>query len=82
MTPEFTIRTQAIGDGVVLLEVMKRMGLPEILDGNRARHWLHQGMTRGWVATIWLAHILTQGDHRKVVVREWVEEMKETLERV
>ena len=31
MTPEFTIRTQAIGEGVVLLEVMKRMGLPEIL---------------------------------------------------
>ena len=82
MTPEFTIRTEAIGDGVLLLEAMKRMGLPEIVDGNLGKHWLHQGMTRGWVATIWLAHILTQGDHRKVVVREWVEEMKETLERV
>jgi len=32
------------------------------------------------VATIWLAHIVSQGDHRKLTVRDWVRQAHTTLE--
>ena len=61
---------------------MMRLELPAILDRHLPRHWLQQGLSWGWVATIWLAHILSQGDHRKLPVRAWVHQTHETLERV
>jgi transposase len=33
------------------------------------------------VATIWLAHIISQGDHRKLTVRDWVRQAQHSLER-
>ena len=32
------------------------------------------------MATIWLAHIVSQGDHRKLTVRDWVRQAHNTLE--
>jgi transposase len=46
------------------------------------RHWLQQGLSWGWTATIWLAHIISQGDHRKLTVRDWVRQAHRTLEQV
>lgn len=46
------------------------------------RHWKQQGLDWGWVIVIWLAYIVSQGDHRKVVVREWVEQRRRMLEEV
>ena len=43
---------------------------------------MQQGLSWGWIATIWLAHILSQGDHRKLTVRDWVRQAHETLEAV
>jgi transposase len=34
------------------------------------------------VTTIWLAHIILQGDHRKLTVRTWVRQTHTTLEKV
>jgi hypothetical protein len=64
MNPEITITTERIDDFPLLLETMIRLGLPGILDRHLGRHGLHQGLSWGWIATIWLAHILTQSDHR------------------
>jgi transposase len=33
------------------------------------------------VTVVWLSHIVSQGDHRKVTVRDWVVQAHETLER-
>jgi transposase len=57
-----------------------RLGLPAILDRHIPRHWLQEGLSWGWVATIWLAHIMSQGDHRKLTVRDWVRQAHTTLE--
>jgi transposase len=46
------------------------------------RHGLHQGLSWGWIATIWLAHILTESNHRKQPVRTWVKQAQETLENI
>src|SRR3970040_2656630 len=82
METELTITTERVDDFVLLIEMMVRLGLPEILDRHIPRHWLQEGLSWGWVATIWLAHILSQGDHRKLTVRDWVRQAHNTLERV
>jgi transposase len=43
-------------------------GLPEVLDRHLPRHWTQRGLSWGWTAVIWLAYILTEGDHRNVSV--------------
>ena len=80
--PGLTITTERIDDVVLLIELMKQIDLPNLLDRHLPRHWLQQGLSWGWVATIWLAHILSQGDHRKLTVRDWVRQAHTTLEQV
>src|SRR5437588_9827618 len=82
MKEDMHIQTERIDDFVVLLALMQQMGLPELLDRHLARHRLQQGLSWGWTASIWLAHIISQGDHRKVTVRDWVRQAHSTLEQV
>ena len=79
MTTELTITTERIDDFPLLLAIMKRLELPAILDRYLTRHGLQQGLSWGWIATIWLAHILTQGDHRKLPVQAWVRQAGATI---
>ncbi len=81
-TSELTITTERIDDVVLRIELMKQIDLPNLLDRHLPRHWLQQGLSWGWVTTIWLAHILSQGDHRKLTVRDWVRQAHTTLEQV
>ena len=82
MNPEITITTERIDDFPLLLEVMIRLGLPDLIDRHLKRHGLHQGLSWGWITAIWLAHILTESDHRKLPVRAWVRQAGETIERI
>ncbi len=82
MTPEMNITTERIDDFPLLLEVMQRLGLPAIIDHHLRRHGLQQGLSWGWIATIWLAHILTQSNPRKQPVQSWVRQAHETIERI
>jgi hypothetical protein len=43
-----------------------------VLITERGRSW-------GWTAVSWLAHILTEGDHRKVSVEAYITGMPHTL---
>jgi len=76
------ITTERIDDFPLLLEVMQRLGLPGIIDHHLRRHGLHQGLSWGWIATIWLAHILCQSNPRKQPVQSWVRQAHETIERI
>jgi len=82
MNSEIAITTERIDDFPLLLEVMIRLGLPGLVDQHLKRHGLHQGLSWGWIAAIWLAHILTESDHRKLPVRAWVGQAGETIERI
>lgn len=82
MKEDLSITTERIDDFVVLLSLMQQMDLPGILDRHLPRHWLQQGLSWGWTASIWLAHIVSQGDHRKLTVRDWVRQAHSTLEQV
>lgn len=79
MSTDLTVTTERIDDFPLLLSVMQRLGLPDIFDHHLGRHGLHQGLSWGWVATIWLAHMMTQSDHRKRPVQAWVRQAQETI---
>jgi transposase len=81
MESELTITIERVDDFVLLIQVMMRLELPAILDRHIPRHWMQEGLSWGWVATIWLAHIVSQGDHRKLTVRDWVRQAHTTLEK-
>ena len=82
MKEDIHIHTERIDDFVVLLALIQQMDLPAILDRHMPRHWLQQGLSWGWTASIWLAHIVSQGDHRKLTVRDWVRQAHSTLEQI
>ena len=82
MNPEMNITTERLDDFPLLLEIMVRLGLPGIIDSHMRRHGLQQGLSWGWIATIWLAHILTQSNPRKQPVRVWTRQAQQTIERI
>lgn len=82
MANSVNIISERIDDIVLLLHVMRQIVLPDILNRHLPRHWKQEGLDWGWVAVIWLAYIISEGDHRKVRLREWVEQRRYTLEQV
>src|SRR6266581_5422164 len=81
-TSELVIITERVDDVALLIGQMITMGLPEVLDRPIPRHWKQRGLSWGWTAVIWLAHILTEGDHRKVSVEVDIKGMHHTLSRL
>ena len=82
MTTEPIITSERIDDFPLLLAVMLQLGLPEIFDHHIKRHGLHQGLSWGWIASIWLAHLLTKSNHRKQPVQAWVKQAHATIEKI
>src|SRR5262252_8607982 len=75
------IITERIDDIPLLLEQMQRMHLPTLIDHHFPTHGNWQGLSLGWVSTIWLSSILSRGDHRLVHVEPWVNNRLWTLRR-
>ena len=71
--------TERVDDVALLIGQMVKMDLPEVLDQHIPRHWTQRGLSWGWTAVIWLAYVLTEGDHRKVSVEAYVKGMQNTL---
>src|SRR5499433_847762 len=76
---DLVIITERVDDVALLIGQMVTMGLPEILDRHIPRHWTQRRLSWGWTAVIWLAYILTEGDHRKVSVETYLKGMHHTL---
>ena len=76
---DLVIITERVDDVALLIGQMVKMGLPEVLDRHIPRHWTQRGLSWGWTAVIWLAYIVTEGDHRKVSVEMYLKGMQHTL---
>lgn len=79
---ELTITTERIDDLPLLIGHMDRMGLGELLDEYFPTHGHWQGLSLGNVTTVWLAHVLSQADHRMKYVQPWAGARLETLSRL
>src|SRR5579871_6470132 len=75
-TPELT--HERVADVPLLLGFLIRLRLPEILDRHLPPHPLHQGLTHGWLITVWIAYILSRADRRKSPVQEWADGLHHT----
>ena len=73
------IIVERVDDVALLIGQMVRMGLPEILDSLIPRRGRQRELSWGWTLTIWLAYILSEGDHRKISMAEYVRGMGHTL---
>src|SRR5438067_13602766 len=73
------IITERVDDIPLLIEQMQRMSLPTLFDDHFPTHGNWTGLSLGWVSTIWLSSILSQGDHRVVHVGPWVSQRLYTL---
>jgi len=76
------IKYERVDDVPLLIGLAMKLRLPEIIDRQVGQHGNHQGLSKGWLATIWIGYILSAGDHRKSYVREWVWSKRDLLEKL
>jgi hypothetical protein len=79
MVENLTVTTERVDDNPVLLAQAKRMGLSELIDKHFVPHGNWQGTSVGTTICVWLAHILSEGDHRLNQVEDWGAQRLETL---
>src|SRR5215210_4844303 len=79
MNNDLQLCHERVDDIPLLFGVMRSLGLAEVIDRTVGEHWLHLGLSNGWLTVLWLAYILSEGDHRKASVQEWVERHQTTL---
>ena len=79
MMERLTVDSERVDDIPVLIAQQVRMGVPSLLDSYFPSHGNRQGLSLGWLTTIWLSYILSEGDHRLSHVRGWAKSRVETL---
>src|SRR6266571_850705 len=79
MTEQLTVTTERVDDLPILLAQSDTMGIPELLDECFKPHGNWEGISLGWTTAVWLAHILSEGDHRMNQVQGWVAQRLQTL---
>jgi transposase len=81
-SPIEQIQTERVDDVGLLLGFMLQNEWAELLNQHLGRHPNQVGLDWGWVVVIWLSYIVSQNDHRKVVLQGWVREHRLSLERL
>jgi transposase len=82
MAKNFTLTHERVDDIPLLVGLARRIRLSEFLDLRLGNHGHHQGLSNGWVGVVWLAYILSQGDHHKSSVEDWAWKHRRTLEKL
>src|SRR5580765_5910853 len=80
MTESLTITTERVDDIPLLITHLRRMNIPSLLEQHFHQHGNWRGLSAAWVATIWLAHLLSEGDHRLNQVQPWAAKRLLTLQ--
>jgi len=68
---------ERVDDIPLLIGLMIKLKWPEIIDTHIGKHGNHKGLSNGW-----LAYILSEGDHRKSYVRDWVWARRHVIEKL
>lgn len=79
---DLTIQSERVDDIPLLIEAMSRMGLQETIDKHIPVQKNQRDLSWGWTTVIWLAYILSEGDHRKVAVQEYITGLANTLREI
>ena len=79
MSEPLSVTTERVDDIPLLLTQLMRMNVPSLLDQHFHQHGNWQGLSPGWVTTIWLTHLLSEADHCLNHVQPWAEKRLVTL---
>src|SRR2546426_10857667 len=79
MKEALSIETERMDDIPLLITHMQRMKVAELLDKHIPTHGQRKGLSVGELSIVWLAHILSQADHRMNRVQEWAMRRLDTL---
>ncbi len=79
MTEQPAVTIERVDDIPVLIASMVRLGLAELADAHFVPHGNWRGISPGKMLTGWLAHILSEADHRLNRVQDWAAKRIETL---
>src|SRR3954468_14048179 len=71
---------ERIDDVPLLLGFLIKLQLPEILDRHLPPHPLHQGLSNGWLITVWIAYTPPHAAPRKSPVQAWADGLRHSLE--
>ena len=63
--------TERIDDIPVLMQTLQTMGVSRIIDEICPPHGNWIGLSLGEICSVWIAYILSQGDHRLCKVQSW-----------
>lgn len=80
MNKKLGVHTERIDDIPILLAQVGRMKLGILLDQHFPTHGNWLGLSLGMVTEVWLAYILSEGDHRMSPVQQWAEGHEDLLE--
>lgn len=73
---------ERVDDVPLILGFLIQLRLPYLLDQHLKPHPHHKGLSLGWLITLWITYVLSQGDHRKSHVRAWANKLHHCLEAV
>ncbi len=76
---DVNVKAERIDDIPLLLAAMANMGLQPIIDRHIPVQRHQRELSWGWTTVIWLAYILSEGDHRKVSVQGYIRDMQQTF---
>src|SRR3712207_6662005 len=79
MSEPLHVTTERVDDIPLLLAQLTRMNVPSLLDQHFHQHGNWQGVSPGWVITLWLTHLVSQADHRLNQVEPWAAQRLVTL---
>jgi transposase len=67
-----SIVNERVDDIPLLTAILLKLDIPNIVDKLYTPHGNHEGLSYGWLMTVWLVYILSRGDHRMSSVQGWV----------
>lgn len=74
------IQVERLDDIPVIFGHLQKMHIQAIIDGVIETHGNWEGLSPGWLITIWLVHILSEHNHNMDRVREWVAKRLQVLQ--
>jgi transposase len=79
MREQLSVTTERVDDIPLLVAHSDKMGVPQLLDDYFKPHGNWEGLSLGWTTAVWIAHILSEGDHRMNQVQSWAAHRMNTL---
>lgn len=73
------VQVERLDDIPIIFGHLQKMHIQAIIDGVLETHGNWEGLSPGWIITIWLVHILSEHNHNMDRVREWVAKRLQVL---